>query len=370
VLFDYPEEGWPSMDLCAQMLLAQLQTNHSVDLAATQVCPQFAHRFQRIPGLANKHSAFNSDRLLNRFWDYPRYLQSQVQQFDLFHVSDHTYAQLVHVLPPERTGVYCHDIDAFRSLLEPTQEPRPAWYKALAKRILAGLQRAAVVFYSTAAVRQQIERYRLVDPARLIHAPLGIAEEFSVHPQPHSAIAGLPAQPFLLHVGSCIPRKRIDLLLEIFAALRLRRPRLSLVKVGGDWTAAQQQQISQLGIGSSILHLHDLDRFQLAELYRQASAVLLTSEAEGFGLPIVEALACGGLVVATDLPVLREVGGSAIAYCPLGDISAWITQLGRFLTDPALAPAIDLRQQQAAKYAWSAHTGTIAQAYLNLLSKR
>ncbi|MBW4552125.1 MAG: glycosyltransferase [Aphanocapsa sp. GSE-SYN-MK-11-07L] len=356
------------MDLCAQMLLQHLQSDHRQTLVASQICPQFVRRCQRIPGFANKHSAFNGDRLLNRFWDYPRYLRSQKQQFDLFHVSDHTYAQLVHVLPPERTGVYCQDIDAFRSLVEPAQEPRPAWYKALANRILTGLQQAAVIFYSTVAIRQQLEHYRLVDPARLIHAPLGIAEEFSVHPQPDLAIAGLPPQPFLLHVGSCIPRKRIDLLLEIFAGLRSRQPRLSLVKVGGDWTAAQQQQISQLGIGTSILHLHDLDRLQLAALYRQASAVLLTSQAEGFGLPIVEALACGALVVASDLPVLREVGGSAIAYCPLGDIPAWVAQLEQFLIEPALAPIAPLRQQQAEKYAWSAHAATIAQTYLNLLS--
>ncbi len=355
------------MDLCAQMLLRQLQGDHGKTLSALQICPQFVRRFQRLPGLASQHSAFNGDRLLNRFWDYPRYLQAQVEQFDLFHVSDHTYAQLLYVLPPERTGVYCHDIDAFRSLVEPAQEPRPAWYKALAKRILTGLQRAAVVFYSTAAVGQQIERYRLVDPTRLIYAPYGIAEEFSVHPQPHLPIAGLPQPPFILHVGSCIPRKRIDLLLEIFAALRSRQPQLSLVKVGGNWTAAQQQQISQLGIGNSISHLHDLDRLQLAALYRQASAVLLPSEAEGFGLPIIEALACGALVVASDLPVLREVGGSAIAYCPLNEPAAWVAQLEQFLLTPALAPSLIQRQQQAAKYAWSTHAAIIAQAYLNLL---
>ncbi len=356
------------MDLCAQMLLNHLQTDHGQNLSATQICPQFVRRFQRIPGLSLKHSAFNGDRLLNRFWDYPQHIKPQAQQFELFHVSDHTYAQLVHVLPPERTGVYCHDIDAFRSLLEPTQEPRPAWYKALTQRILAGLQQAAIVFYSTTAVRHQIEQYNLLDPARLIHAPYGISSEFSVNPQPHAAMPGLPAQPFILHVGSCIPRKRIDLLLEIFAKLRSPHPNLSLVKVGGDWTEGQQQQINQLGISDSICHLHNLDRLQLAALYRQASAVLLTSEAEGFGLPIIEALACGALVVASDLPVLREVGGSAIAYCPVGDVTAWVDQLNQFLADPTLAPAAALRQQQAEKYSWSAHTAIIAQAYLNLLS--
>ena len=74
--------------------------------------------------------------------------------FDLFHVVDHTYAQLVHALPADRTGVYCHDLDAFRCLLEPAADPRPRWFRALARRILTGMQKAAVVFHNSAPDRR------------------------------------------------------------------------------------------------------------------------------------------------------------------------------------------------------------------------
>ena len=50
---------------------------------------------------------------------------------------------------------------------------------------------------------------------------------------------------------------------------------------------------------------------------------MLPSDAEGFGLPIIEALACGAPVIASDLPVLREVGGDAVRYCAVGDVDAW-----------------------------------------------
>jgi len=60
--------------------------------------------------------------------------------------------------------------------------------------------------------------------------------------------------------------------------------------------------------------LQGLERSELAELYRQATYTLVISESEGFGLPVIEALACGSPVVATRIPVLREVGGDAVTF--------------------------------------------------------
>jgi glycosyltransferase involved in cell wall biosynthesis len=371
VICDYLEENWPSMDLCAQMLIKHLQAEQTKSLQTVSISPPFQQRFQQIPRFGKKQAAFNGDRLINRFWDYPHYLSKQVNNFDLFHVSDHTYAQLVHVLPPERTGVFCHDLDAFRSLFAPEQEPRPGWYKAMSERILRGLQKAAVVFYSTEEVRKQIEHYGLVNPSNLVQAPYGISSEFSVTPTgtifvDEPILKEMVKAPFILHVGSCIPRKRIDVLLEVFACLRIKQQNLRLVKVSGDWTDTQQEQINRLGIGNSIIHLKKLERTTIAALYRQASVVLLTSEAEGFGLPVIEALACGAIIVVSDIPVLREVGGAGAVYCPVEDISTWVNTVEELLENPNSAPSLDIRLTQAQKYSWSAHTQIIAQTYLQL----
>ena len=61
----------------------------------------------------------------------------------------------------------------------------------------------------------------------------------------------------------------------------------------------------------------------LAALYRRAALVLMPSEAEGFGLPLVEAMACATPVIASDIPVLREVGAEAAVYCAVADVPAW-----------------------------------------------
>ena len=92
----------------------------------------------------------------------------------------------------------------------------------------------------------------------------------------------------------------------------------------------------------------------------------MPSEAEGFGLPVIEALACGAAVVASDLPVLREVGGAAVTYRPVGDVPAWAEAVTRTLADPGAAPPREVRLAQAARYSWAEHARVIAAAYARL----
>lgn len=369
VLPDFPAEGWPSMDLCGEMLLARLPRGGPHAVEPQRVCPPFRRWFSRLAVIGRRNAAFNADRLLNRFVLFPRFARLAARRFDLFHVVDHTYAQLVSALPPARTGVYCHDLDAFRCLLEPARDPRPGWFRRLARRILNGLQTAAVVFHSTNAVRDEITRFGLVNPAKLIHASYGVSEEFT----PTAAAVPLPwldilaGRPWVLHVGSCVPRKRIDVLLEVAAAVRQRLPELRLVKVGGEWSAGQREQIGRLNLAGAVVHATDLSRTDLAEVYRRAPVVLLPSEAEGFGLPVIEALACGAAVVASDLPVLREVGGDAVTYRPAGDVRAWAEAVVNHLTDAVGVPDRAARLARAARYSWSAHADTVAAAYHRVL---
>ena len=355
VVRDYRAEGWPSMDLCADQLLAHLPPS----VAAEEVAPPFRRAFGRLPLLGR--TGFNADRLLNRHVLLPRAVRRAARRADFVHVVDHSYA---HVVPAGGgAGVYCHDLDAFRCLLEPEQEPRPWWFRRLARRTLAGLRRAAVVFHNTAATGERLRSLGLVDAARLVHAPLGVAPQFT----PVASAVELPfapPAPFLLHVGNNIPRKRLDVLLDVFAELRRRGGGLRLVQVGGPWPAPLAGQVARLGVGPLVTQVRGLSRAQLAELYRRASAVLVTSEAEGFGLPVVEALACGTPVVASDVAALREAGGSAVTYCPVADVPAWADAVARALAEPPAARGA--RLAQAAKFSWREHARVIADAYRDL----
>jgi glycosyltransferase involved in cell wall biosynthesis len=361
------------MDLCGDMLLAHLPRTGALAVETARLCPPFRRLAARLPAVGRRHAAFNADRVLNRFVHFPWYAGRAVRRFELFHVVDHSYGQLVHALPPGRTGVYCHDLDTFRCLLDRTAEPRPRWFRTLARRILTGLRKAAVVFHSTAAVGEEIRRAGLIDPDRLVLAPYGLSPVFTPGTAQPAVelpwLAEVDGRPWVLHVGSCIPRKRTDVLLDVVAAVRETVPDLRLVKVGGEWTADHRERVARLGLAGAITHVSRLtpNCVELVEVYRRARVVVIPSEAEGFGLPVIEALACGAAVVASDIPSLREAGGPAATYAPVGDVGAWAEAVAKMLTDPASAPSRASRLAWAGRFSWAAHAETIARAYHRLL---
>ena len=362
---DLLEENWPSMDLVADMLYAQLVNNHGSDVDVQRLRPTMRRRFELIRGVGGRKLMHNADRFVNRFADYPRWLRKRAGQFDLFHVIDHSYAQLVHELPAQRTIVTCHDLDAFRCLLEPEGNPRPLWFRAFARRILDGFLRAGHIVCVSSAVRDELLMHKLVPPERLWTVHWGIDPSFSPQSDPSSdeALTRLLPRweqgPLLLNVGIPIPRKRLDILLKVFAQVRKRIPNARLIRVGGPFPAAHEVLIRQLGLESAIDTLPFLERPVLAAVYRRATLLLQTSAAEGFCLPLIEALSCGCPVIATDLPVLREVGAAAVEFCPLANVPAWSETVIRILQErEENAQAWEMRRQKgllrARKFTWDA----------------
>jgi glycosyltransferase involved in cell wall biosynthesis len=205
-----------------------------------------------------------------------------------------------------------------------------------------------------------------------VHAPLGLAPEFVANP-PTDPVAErvfdtLGGRPFLLHVGSCIPRKRVDFLLRVFIALRGRFPDLRLVKVGGAWSAEYLACIERHGLGPVIHHLDGVARTTLAALYHKTNLLMIPSESEGFGLPAIEGLACGALVLVSDLPVFREVGGTALLYAPPLDLEAWRDTAARVLAGSLPVPSLETRRLRARKFSWQEHARIIFDAYRELIA--
>jgi glycosyltransferase involved in cell wall biosynthesis len=376
LICDYPEEGWPSMDLVGEMIGAHLEP---LGIDVTRICPEFHRRALWVPGL-DPRFATNADRLINRMWDYPRHLKRIVNRgsIDLYHIVDHSYSQLVHALPAGRTVVTCHDLDTFRYVLEPDRHPRPAWFRAMIRRVMSGLAQAAAVACDSVATRDALAKLQLLPEERLHVVYLAVHPECSPLPDMEAdervtrwlgPVENAPMS--LLHVGSNIDRKRIDVLLSVFAEVARARADVRLVKVGGELTSAQENQARELGIRERIVTLPPFDpksprdRAGLAAVYRRASVVLMPSEAEGVGLPVVEALACGVPVVATDMPVFREVGGEAITYCALGNVQAWVSAVLGVLSEGTEERATHRTRglERAGLFTWRAHAERLAEIY-------
>ncbi len=375
LLCDFPEEGWPSMELVADRLLHHLQADQP-HVSVTRLCPPFVSRLGRLGRTNQEAQPPTSDRLINRYIDYPRWLRREAVagRFDLFHVVDHSYAHVVHDLPAERSLVTCHDLDAFRGVLDPLRHPQPV-LRLLGAHSLSGLTAAAAVVCDSHAVRDELLSHRLMPAARLTVVPNGVHPSRS--PEPDSggdseatALLGAAAAdaPELLHVGSTIPRKRIDRLLRVFARVVARVPQARLIRVGGALTRSQTATAARLGLDSRITTLPFLNQCVLSAVYRRAALALLTSDAEGFGLPVVEALASGTPVVATDLPVLREIGGPCISYCQPDDLDEWAATVWRLLDERERDPERWLARQRlgvrhAAGFSWKACAAEIAGLY-------
>jgi glycosyltransferase involved in cell wall biosynthesis len=357
VIADLAAERWVSMDLVAERLVAELRSRPD-DVSADLVRPQLT-------------GGGTLRRYVNRFWTYPQWLRQHACDADVYHVVDHSYAHLVHALPADRTVVTCHDIDAFLPLVAPelTGSRLP---RALVRRTLSGLRHAALVTCDSVATRDELVRYDLVPADRLAVVPVGVDPCFTPSPdatadQVIRTLLG-PSGEYvdLLHVGTCIPRKRIDRLLHIVNAVRTVEPRVRLVKVGGALTVEQQELARRLGLTGRIVTLPFLSREALAALYRRAAVVIVPSDREGFGLPVAEAMACGTPVVATDLPVFREVGGNAIHLCDAGDTDAWRDTIVRLVGEAASDRSCPARRRavaRAGRFSWSACADAMLDAY-------
>jgi glycosyltransferase involved in cell wall biosynthesis len=210
----------------------------------------------------------------------------------------------------------------------------------MTRHILSGMQKAERIVFDTAAVRDAALERGLVDPCRARVVPLGVHPVHSSRPDSAADAEAIrllgpahPDIPEVLHVGGVSGRKRIDLVLRVFAEVRKTVPGARLVRVGGAFTAEQTRLVDELRLRESVSVLPFLERRVLAAVYRRAALTILPSDEEGFGLPVLEAMTCGTPVAASDLDVLREVGGCVATYAAVGAVDDWVMTVSRLLAE-------------------------------------
>ncbi|WP_299309961.1 glycosyltransferase family 1 protein [uncultured Croceicoccus sp.] len=234
---------------------------------------------------------------------------------------------------------------------------RPHAVRRHTERVRMALLHGSGILVGSAAVehdlREQAALWHLTPPP-ILRAPLAGAPLAATVPST-DATAG-----HFLCVGTIESRKNHRLLLDLWEGLRARfgtaAPHLIVVGRFGHGAEAFRRGLDMSGhAGGHITILEHCDDARLAALMRDARAVLMPTLAEGFGLPMAEALAQGVPVIASDLPALREVGQGLACLIEPGDRDGWEARIAAFHTDPDVrkSHAVALRAYRPTR--WTDH---------------
>ncbi len=280
-------------------------------------------------------------------------------RFDLYH--EPNLPILETELP---TVVTVHDLSPLRFPdFQPVERARK-----FAQQLPAIAKAAHIVTVSDFS-KSEIVRILGVPAERVTRTYLGVRPE--LRPLPTDEVQtrlrglGLPAS-YLLFVGTLEPRKNLVTLLDAYARLAGElRAKCPLVLVGGwGWNvgpiADRLAQVRHLGV----MHLGYVSEGDLAILYNGARALVLPSHYEGFGLPPLEMMACGGPVLTSTAGALAEIFGDVAHRVPTEDVDGWTAALGRIIADDDWRRELcrDVRGT-AAKFTWRRCAEETLEAY-------
>ncbi len=306
-------------------------------------------------------------RILAEQWRLPRVAARQ--DLDLLH-------SIAYAAPALYSGRKLQTVHDLGFLVMPGSMPwryRLYWRWAYGP----GARRCAGLTTVSESTRQDLVRLLGWDAARIAVVPSAVDPVFTPASAPDELAQrlkrmGVPER-YAVFVGTLQPRKGIDTLFETVARIRRRHPDLHLVLAGarGWGYPAPEAMAHRYGIEGAVHHRSGITLAEIADLYRGARLLLFPSRYEGFGLPPLEAMACGTPVVATDTSSLPEVCGDAALLAPVGRADLLAEQAERVLADPDLARGlIEKGFRRAAQFTWPGSAAKMIAVYRRMLERR
>lgn len=249
---------------------------------------------------------------------------------------------------PARTVVTVHDLIHFK-----VPRAYPAWKRGPASAVLRRVTaQAACILVPSESTRDDLVARLPGTAPRVRVVPEGVGPPFGpgVPDDPRAEAA-----PYLLCVGNRKPHKNLAASVEAFALLRAERPSLRLVIAGRSYAGWERvlARAEALGVGRAVIQRDDVSDEELRGLYAGCEALLFPSLYEGFGLPVLEAMACGAPVVASDRSSLPEVVGDAGLLVDPLQPRAIADAVRRLWSDPELRRGLVRRgTERAARFSW------------------
>lgn len=310
---------------------------------------------------------------LHRYWEqYARY-QAAVKRAkcDVFHITDHSYAHLALSLPRSRVVITFHD--ALLPRLAEGSLPvswKPHRAILAQKGCLWVSRRVAHIVADSKATKSELEKF-LPSP----HPPVsviypGVEETYAFIRSAElrrqwTARLGLDGSIKVLCMGRTDPHKNMEGVLRALAGLVHEKHRSAvLVKVGSNLTPKQKRLAEKLHVDDRIRYLGSVKNEDVPYIYGVCDVLLHLSFHEGFGFPVLEALACGLPVVASDIPSLREVAEDSALFVDPLDPKAPMEAILKILDGGIDASALKERgRRRAMEFRWERTAGAMLEVY-------
>jgi glycosyltransferase involved in cell wall biosynthesis len=268
------------------------------------------------------------------------------RECDVF-LSSNSYLTTLFLRVPAVPIVY--DLTTFEPSMRPNRR------STAIERLTLGpaVRRAPALLAISQATAAALARHFPSAASRTVVAPLGVTSALADELDPGEA-ATLPPPGFVLAVGTLEPRKNLPRLVGAYSTLdeQLQRDHPLVVVGPPGWETGETLRALQ-ALGERCTALGYVSDAALSELYRRCAVFCYPSLGEGFGLPVLEAMAAGAAVVTSNLSSLPEVGGDAVEYVDPRDTTSIAAGLRRVLCDESHRSDLGLRARaRAAEFSW------------------
>lgn len=241
-----------------------------------------------------------------------------------------------------------------------------SWLEGARARRERCVRSADAVIAISETTRSDLDRFYGIDPDRVRVVPHAHS---SVFRRLDDAAPTPTGRPFLLYVGNRSHYKNFATLLEAYARWP-GRAKTDLVAVGGGaWSVEERSRIQVRSLDDRIHQLDGLPDEALCRLYNGAEAFIYPSLYEGFGLPLLEAMACGCPILASDIPSTREVAGDVAVYFQPEHSDSLLTAL-ESVGSPDLADRVARGLRRAAAFSWDSAARATLDVYRDAVALR
>lgn len=229
------------------------------------------------------------------------------------------------------------------------------------------IERADLVLCISETTKLDLEKYLLVDPGKIKVIHLAANPVFKQMYNTKDFPKPISTKPFFLYVGGRHLYKNFSNFLKAFSLWNCKKE-FNLVVVGNTWTQNEKILINELNLGNHVILLTNIDNKALSLLYNHAKAFVFPSLYEGFGIPLLESMACGCPVLASKIPTTIEVAGDCPVYFEPNNIDSIISALNIIIDEDYTSERVQKGLTRVGRFSWDITAHKTLNVYHELMA--